>query len=102
MGEAKKHRDAIQRVNDRSNREDAMHKRAQRAEGDLLKARAEIERLEGVFLSAEATIENLCAAEDGIRRAAHNAAIDTAIARLRGCGYVDGDAEMIEILALKK
>lgn len=46
MGEAKKHRDAMQRVNDRSNREDVMHKRAQRAEGDLLKARAEIARLQ--------------------------------------------------------
>lgn len=64
MGEAKKHRDALQSVDDRSKREDAMHKRAQRAEGDLLKARAEIAQLEAEAREARAEREEWMRAID--------------------------------------
>lgn len=46
MGEAKQKNAKHLEAQDRSQREDAMHKRAQRAEGDLLKARAHIAQLE--------------------------------------------------------
>lgn len=46
MGEAKRLRDRIKAEQERSEREDKFHKRAQRAEGDLMKAHAEIARLQ--------------------------------------------------------
>lgn len=56
MGEAKQKNAKHLEAQDRSQREDAMHKRAQRAEGDLLKARAHITQLEAEAREARAEL----------------------------------------------
>lgn len=56
MGEAKRHADRIAAQQATSEREDRFHKRAQRAEGDLIKAQAEIGRLTACAEAAEAAL----------------------------------------------